>query len=402
MTDLLSAPVMSIINNSADLSSLAARLAHAPFITVDTEFMRERTYYPVLCLIQVASEQEAAIIDPLAPGLDLKPFLDLLVNEQVLKVFHAARQDIEIFYHLLGAVPAPVFDTQIAAMACGLGDQVGYEALVRETAGIQIDKGSRFTDWSRRPLSDRQLDYALGDVTHLVPAYHHLCERLTATRRWGWVEEEMQAMLDPRLYHTTPDAAWERLKTSHLRRRELGVLMRIAAWREREAQERDVPRARILKDDVLYEVARAAPGSPAELASLRAVPSGFDRSRSAEKLLAAVAEGVALAREEVPERVIRESRASPPPDVLDLLRVLLKCKSEEHGVAPKLLCSAADLEAIAVDDNAPVPALSGWRRDVFGEAALRLKRGEIALSLLGRKVSVLEQSAQGWTRIERQ
>ncbi|RFB04010.1 ribonuclease D [Parvularcula marina] len=386
---------MQVITKTAALSEFCARLRQHEFITVDTEFMREKTYYSMLCLIQVASKDEAAIIDPLSDELDLAPLLEIMADRSILKVFHAARQDLEIFYELMKEVPGPLFDTQIAAMACGHGDQVGYESLIREVTGEQVDKGSRFTDWSKRPLSDKQLTYALGDVTHLVDAYEALVKELKDAGRMAWIEEEMKVLDEPTLYFTAPETAWQRLKTRNLRPRELDTLKHVAAWREREAISRNQPRSRILKDDGLFEVARAAPDTPQALGQLRAIPSGFERSRAAASLLEAIKAAKALPEEERSQREKRTHRQPAPVDVLDLLRVLLKRQSEQNGIAPKMLASAADLEAIALEDNADVPAMKGWRREVFGNIALRLKHGELALALKGKKVILIETDQLG-------
>ncbi|MEM6650209.1 MAG: ribonuclease D, partial [Pseudomonadota bacterium] len=353
--------------------------------------MREKTYYAQLCLIQVASEEEEAIIDPLAKGMDLAPLLKLLANKNVLKVFHAARQDIEIFYTLMGEVPGPLFDTQVAAMACGYGDQVGYEPLVRATTGQEVDKGSRFTDWSKRPLSKKQLHYALGDVTHLVKVYKTLRKQLKTTGRDEWVAEEMADLDQPALYRTLPEDAWKRIRLRNIKPKELGVLMKVAAWREEEAQQKDLPRGRVLKDDALTELARVGPDDVESLGALRAIPNGFERSRSAKGLLKAIAAGKALPKEELPLVKGKPNRIPAPPDVVDLLRVLLKRQSEKHEVAPKLLASAADLEAIALDDEAEVPALKGWRREVFGGLALDLKQGKLSLGLKGKSVELIQR-----------
>ena len=385
---------MQVITSTDALEQLCGRLRQHDFVTVDTEFMREKTYYSRLCLIQVASEDEAAIVDPLADAIDLQPLLDLLSDRNVLKIFHAARQDLEIFYELMKAVPGPLFDTQIAAMACGHGDQVGYEALIREMTGAKVDKGSRFTDWSKRPLTEKQLNYALGDVTHLIDAYKALVRELEESGRIDWVAEEMAVLDDPNLYFTAPEEAWKRLKIRNLRPREIDVLKHVAAWREREAIARDLPRSRILKDDALFEVARAAPETVAELGNLRGVPSGYERSKSAGALLDAVKTAKALPED---QRTVKErpvSRHPAPTDVVDLLRVLLKRQCEEYGIAPKMLASAADLEAIALNDEADVPAMKGWRRNVFGEIALQLKKGELALSLNGKHVELLDTRKQ--------
>ena len=382
---------VTVIDTTDALAAFCERLAAHDFVTVDTEFMREKTYYAKLCLIQAANKDEAAVIDPLADGLDLAPFLDLLADASTLKVFHAARQDLEIFHHLMGRVPGPLFDTQVAAMACGYGDQIGYEPLVRQVTGGQVDKGSRFTDWSRRPLSDKQLTYALGDVTHLVDVYERLSEILESTGRAAWVREEMEALDDDGLYTTAPEDAWRRMKLRGVRPKELGPLIRLAAWREAEAQARDVPRGRILKDDAIFEIARARPEDEAGLGRLRTIPQGFERSAAAKSILAAVAEGQETPKGDLPKLASEGPRKPAPPDVVDLLKVLLKRQSERHGVAPKLLATAADLEAIALDDEADVPALRGWRRRVFGDLALRLKAGEVGMTLRDGEISLIER-----------
>ncbi|NNU16352.1 ribonuclease D [Parvularcula sp. ZS-1/3] len=380
---------MKVITDTEELKGFCERAKSFDYVTVDTEFLREKTYYAQLCLIQAATTNEAVIIDPLAEGIDLASFFELMQHEATVKVFHAARQDLEIFVHLSGEIPKPLFDTQIAAMVFGFGDQVGYEPLVRDLTGHQVDKGSRFTDWSRRPLSDKQLTYALGDVTHLRDVYEALRKRLDETGRSPWVEEELQQLYDIELYRTEPTEAWKRLKMRNVRPKELGPLMKIAEWREREAQQRNVPRARIIKDDVIFEVGRARPGSVKELGALRSVPQGFERSAMAKGLLEAVAEGIAIPHEELPKLATR-SREQAPPDVVDLLRVLLKRQCEKHEVAPKLLASSSDLDALALSDQADIPALKGWRHEVFGEMALRLKNGELALSLDGRRVKLVD------------
>ena len=382
---------VTVIDTTDALASFCGRLAAHDFVTVDTEFMREKTYYAKLCLIQAASPDEAAVIDPLAEGLDLTPFLDLMADESTLKVFHAARQDLEIFHHLMKAVPTPLFDTQVAAMACGYGDQIGYEPLVRQVTGASVDKGSRFTDWSRRPLSDKQLTYALGDVTHLVDVYRKLSSVLEETGRAAWVGEEMDALAEPTLYATAPEDAWKRLKLRGVRARELGPLIALASWREAEAQTRDVPRGRVLKDDALFEIARARPEDEAALSRLRTIPQGFERSAAAKGILAAVAAGQETPRDALPKVSGDGPRRPAPPDVVDLLKVLLKRQSERHGVAPKLLATAGDLEAIALDDEADVPALRGWRRQVFGDFALRLKAGELGMTLSDGEVALIER-----------
>jgi ribonuclease D len=383
---------MQIITDTNTLQSFCKRLAEHEFITVDTEFMRERTYWSQLCLIQAASPVEEAIIDPLADGLDLAPFLELLQDRNVTKVFHAARQDIEIFYQLIGDVPRPLFDTQVAAMACGHGDQIGYEPLVRALTGQGLDKGSRFTDWSRRPLSERQLTYALGDVTHLRDVYVKLVEQLKQSNRFHWVQEEMEALLNPQLYFVEPKEAWKRLKLRNPKKREIGPTMKIAEWREAEAQRKDVPRNRILKDDVIIELARQAPTSPKALAGCRGIPNGFERTNTAKGLIAAIKEGKEMPDEALPDLERKRDMTPIPADVLDMLRVLLKRQCEHYDVAPKLIASAADLEKIARHEEPDIPAMNGWRREVFGEAALKMKRGELAMKLEGSTVVLVESA----------
>ena len=382
---------MQVITDTKELEAFCERLAAYDFVTVDTEFMREKTYYAKLCLIQAASPDEAAIIDPLSDDLDLAPFLKMLGDTSILKVFHAARQDLEIFYQLMGEVPAPLFDSQVAAMACGYGDQIGYEPLVRQVTGGEVDKGSRFTDWSRRPLSKKQLVYALGDVTHLVDVYVKLKGILAESGRAEWVAEEMEALADPALYRTEPDEAYKRLKLRGVRQKDVGILVELAAWREREAQEKDVPRARILKDEALFEVARAAPADEEALGRLRTIPQGFERSATGKAILAAVEAGKAIDKAELPKAPNGRRGQPAPADVVDLLKVLLKRQSEKHGVAPKLLASAQDLDAIALSDDPDVPAMKGWRRRVFGELALRLKAGEVAMTLKDGELSLIER-----------
>ena len=380
---------MQPITDNAELAAFCDRLKGEPFITVDTEFMRETTYWPKLCLIQVASPSEGACIDPLAEGLDLSPLLALFADISMVKVFHAARQDIEIF-HNLGQIPAPMFDTQVAGMAAGFGDQISYDALVRQMLKIDLDKSSRFTDWARRPLSDAQLKYALADVVHLAALYPKLRERLEKAGRMSWVEAEMAALGDPATYDLDPEKSWRRLKPRKFTAKYLAVFKAAAAWRERTAQTRDQPRGRILKDEAIDEIATQVPLTLDAFNNLRSVPKGFGGSRFGPDLLAALHEAL-----KDPEAYAPKIERGPPPAqaagaVVELLKVLLKAKSEEAGVASKLLATVADLEKIAVSDEADVPALQGWRRQLFGEDALRLKRGELALVLEGPKVLVVE------------
>ena len=380
---------MKPITATADLEAFCARISSEPFITVDTEFMRETTYWPKLCLVQVASEKDAAVIDPLAPGMDLSPLLALLADEKIVKVFHAARQDIEIF-HNLGVIPRPVFDSQVAAMAAGFGEQIAYDALVRQMLKIEVDKSSRFTDWSRRPLSEAQIVYAAGDVTHLAALYPKLRARLERDGRLSWVAEEMAQLSDPALYDTDPEKAWRRLKPRRFTAKYLAVFKGVAAWRERTAQERDQPRGRILKDEAIDEVATQAPTDLDGLNRLRAAPKGFANSRFGQDLLATIKAALVDPEAYAPKIDKPSSPSGPPPGaVVELLKVLLKSRSEDAGVAAKLIATVPDLEKIAADDTAPVAALQGWRRELFGADALRLKRGELALMLDGDRVRVV-------------
>ncbi len=371
----------AIITKSAALSAFCDRLAKAPFVTVDTEFMRESTFWAQLCLIQMAGPGDAAIIDPLADGIDLSPFYRLMSDERVVKVFHAARQDIEIFVKQAGAVPHPLFNSQIAAMVCGYGDQVSYDQLVFRVTGDQIDKSSRFTDWSHRPLSAKQITYAISDVTHLRDIYLSLSAQLAEQDRTTWLDEEMAVLSDINTYRTHPEDAWLRLKLRVKKPRQLAILQALAAWREREAQSRDVPRGRVLKDDAIYEVALQQPREMEALARLRTIPKGFERSSVGRAILATV-ESVF----EMPESALpRVPRPRPAPEhssaAAELLKVLLKMVAEEQGVAARIIASTEDLERIAADDHADVAALKGWRRQLFGEQALALKHGDLALSM---------------------
>jgi ribonuclease D len=380
---------MTPITSNAQLKAFCATLAQEPFIAVDTEFMRETTYWPRLCLIQAAGAEAAAVIDPMAEGLDLEPFLELLRDENIVKVFHAARQDVEIFNNL-GAIPKPLFDSQVAAMAAGFGEQIAYDALVRQVLRIEIDKSSRFTDWARRPLSDAQLAYALADVTHLAKIYPKLKEKLERAGRLAWVAEEMAALTDPALYDVDPENAWRRLKPRKYNARYLAAFRAAAAWRERTAQARDQPRGRIIKDEAMDEIATQLPQDAEGLNRLRALPKGFGGSKFAADLL----EALRVAMQD-PEAYAPAIERGPPPAqnqgaVVELLKVLLKARAEDAGVAAKLIATVSDLEKIAATDEASTPALQGWRREVFGEDALRLKRGELALVLDGARVKVAE------------
>jgi ribonuclease D len=382
---------MEPITSTVELAAVCQRLAEHEFVTVDTEFLRESTYYPVLCVAQMASTDEAVVIDALGKGIDLQPFYDLMANEAVLKVFHAARQDIEIVWHRAGLIPHPIFDTQVAAMVLGYGESISYDQLVQRITGDALDKSHRFTDWTRRPLTEAQLAYAVSDVTHLRDVYLKLSADLERRERTEWVMREMDVLTSPSTYQLEPEHAWERLKTRVRKPKDLAVLMEVAAWREREAQARDVPRGRVLKDDVIGDIAVHAPTTPERLASLRSIPKGFERSKWGSDILAAVARG--LARD--PKTMPRFERAASAPNgaaTVELLKVLLRMTSEKHGVAAKVIATVDDLDRIAADDEADVPALKGWRRQLFGEKALQLKHGQLALAVDKGRVIAMERN----------
>ena len=379
---------MELITTTPDLASVCARLAKHPVITVDTEFLRETTYYPLLCVVQMASPEEAVVVDALAVGIDLKPFFELMADEKVLKVFHAARQDIEIIWHRANIVPHPIFDTQVAAMVLGYGDSIAYDQLVERITGHRPDKTHRFTDWSRRPLSKEQMHYAVSDVTHLRDVFAALDADLKKRSRSDWVSEEMEVLTSPRTYDFHPERAWERLKTRVRKPKELAVLMEVAAWREQEAQSRDVPRSRVLKDDTVGDIATHAPISLEKLAALRSLPKGFDRSRWGTDIIAAVQRGLARDPALLP-KLEKPRNNSNGAAIVELLKVLLRMTSERHAVASKVIATVDDLEQIAADDQADVAALHGWRRELFGDAALSLKHGRLALAIeRGRVVRV--------------
>ena len=380
---------MQLIADTGSLRALCDRLAASRYVTVDTEFMRDSTYWPRLCLVQLASVDEAAAVDALAPDIDLAPLLALMADPAVLKVFHASRQDIEIFYHLEGRVPAPIFDTQIAAMVCGFGDQVSYERLVAKLARASIDKTQRFTDWSRRPLPRKMYDYAISDVTHLRVVYEKLAARLDRDGRESWLAEEMATLTDPATYRLDPANAWLRVKTRVRKPRQLAVLRDVAAWRETEAQRRDVPRNRVLRDDGMNDIAAQQPGTREELWNLRSLSRGHIGKEAADALLGIVAAIRAAPDSTYPQARRPEPAANHSGSAADLLKVLLKLRCEENDVAQKLVASADEIEAIARDDNAKVRALRGWRREIFGEDALALKRGEIALGVKNGAIAVI-------------
>lgn len=382
-------PPPALISTTAALRSLCERLAAEEFITVDTEFMRERTYWPELCVAQLAGEHEVAVIDAQHSDIDLTPLGQLLADQRVLKVFHAARQDIEIFVLRFGDVPRPLFDTQIAAMVAGFGEQVGYDALVSALAGGSIDKAHRFSDWSARPLSASQVAYAASDVTYLRTVYTRLRARLKQEGRLDWVAEEMAALSDPATYRPNPDAMWERLRPRSNNRRFLGTVQVLAAWREREAQRVNIPRQRLLRDETLLEIAATAPDSPDTLARARGISRGFAEGRTGAALLAAIAEAKLLPEEVLPSAPRARDGIRPSPALVSLLKVLLAAKCEDHHVATRLVASSEDIDRLAGEDSPDVAALHGWRREVFGEDALALKEGRVALGVAGRKVKLI-------------
>ena len=385
---------MEIISSTGALEIFCKRAAEHPFVTVDTEFLRERTYYAQLCLVQLAipedSDGSAVLVDTLAEDLDLAPLYELFANPSVTKVFHAARQDLEIFFVDQGKIPTPVFDTQIAAMVCGFGEQVGYETLVRKICNTGLDKSSRFTDWSRRPLSAKQKAYALADVTHLRDIYRHLSQELEHSGRAAWVTEELESLTDTDSYIVQPEQAWRRLKTRSNSRRFLAVVRELAALRERLAQHRNVPRNRVFKDDVILELAATRPTSTSDLSGARLLQRDARRGDLADAIVEAVGQAMALEKGDLPEVPQGRMRPAGNEALADLLRVLLKARAEEVGVAQKLVATAADLDAIARGEKNGIAALKGWRRDVFGKDAMQLCDGEIALSAKGDRVTTVQ------------
>ena len=381
---------MLMITKTDDLATLCTELAQEPWITIDTEFIRDRTYWPRLCLVQVAGANKAACIDPIADGIDLGPLYRLLADESVIKVFHAARQDVEIFLKEGGAIPKPMFDTQIAAMVCGYGDQVGYEALVKKIARKSVDKSSRFTDWARRPLTDKQLDYAVSDVTHLRVIYEELSAHLDKTGRRGWIDDEMAILTNPSTYTVEPMEAWQRIKSRNPKPRFLALLRELAAWRELDAQRRDVPRNRIMKDDGLLEIAAQRPKDVKELSSCRSVPQGFASSRAGTDILEAVQRGVDLPQDQCPQAPERQEMPPEAGPVAEILKVLLKLRAQETGVAQRLIASTPDIELLAADDNADIAAMKGWRRELFGAEALEMKHGKLAITIRNSALAVVK------------
>lgn len=385
---------ITTLTDTKSLAELCERLAKHPFVTVDTEFLRESTYWPILCLIQVASDEEAVLIDPQAEGLDLAPFFELMVDESVVKIFHSARQDLEIILKLGDVIPKPLFDTQIAAMVCGYGDSISYDNLVQRICNVQIDKSSRFTDWSHRPLTDKQQSYALADVTYLRDIYKSLSASLEQANRSEWLKEEMSILESRGTYIVEPQDAWKRLKMRARKPIELAVTKEVASWREAEAKARNQPRGRIIKDDAIYEIASQQPENTQALARMRALPKGFDRSKFAEPLIDAVKRAKAIPKDELPKVPRPPRRPEGSSAVVELLKVLLKLVCEEHGVASKIIANVDDLEKIAESDAADVAALKGWRRELFGEAALNVKAGKIGFALSPKKKVVLVPIAE--------
>jgi ribonuclease D len=382
-------PAPRFLTSSDELAALCERLRQEPFVTVDTEFMRERTYWPELCVVQLAGAEEAAVVDAQAEAMDLAPLGELLADPAVVKVFHAARQDVEIFLLKFGAVPTPLFDTQVAAMVAGFGDQASYDSLVRALAGAAIDKAHRFSDWSVRPLSAAQIAYAAADVTHLRHVYLRLREKLLNEGRLDWVAQEMDALLEPSTYITAPEEAWERLKPKTSNRRFLGVLKATAAWREGEAQRINIPRGRLVKDETLLEVAASAPETPEQLARARGISEGFARGKSGAGLLAAIAEAKALPEDALPQPLESRKGAGASPALVALLKVLLAAAAEAHHVAPRLIADTEELERLAAEAEPELRCLHGWRREVFGADALALKQGRLALGVAGRRVRLM-------------
>ena len=382
---------MAVIADSTSLTKFCDRLIKSSYITVDTEFMRDQTYWPRLCLVQIADEHEAAAIDTLAKGIDITPLLNLFTNPRILKIFHAARQDLEIFYRLMGRLPSPIFDTQIAAMVCGFGDSAGYDTLVRKLTDETIDKSSRFTDWALRPLSQRQINYALGDVTHLRQVYIKLNEMLGQNNRHNWMDEELSILRDTKNYTFEPEDAWRRIKYRAPKPRFLAILKEVAAWREIEAQNKDIPRNRIVRDESLIEISHHAPKTINDLSRARGLSLKKAEGSLGKALLNAVKVGLNVPSENLPE----VKRDAPLPKgigpITDLLKVLLKLKCEKHDVAQKLIATVNDMEQIAAfGQNANVPALQGWRQEVFGIDALRLRSGQLAMVIKDHNLELVE------------
>lgn len=367
------------ILTSSELKALCDRLSTAEFVTVDTEFLRETTYWPMVCLIQIASTEEAALIDPLADGIDMQPLFDLMANEKIVKVFHAARQDIEIFYHIGKVIPLPLFDSQVAASVCGFGDSASYESLVARIVGAKVDKGARFTDWSRRPLSKEQLSYAISDVTHLRDIYIHLRDELDKRDRWEWLDGELAVLISPDTYIQAPEKSWKRLKMKVNKPLDFAILKLLAQWREKRAQSRNVPRGRVVKDDGIYELAQRQPRQPDDFDRLRTIPKGFGRSEAGREIVKIIQQARTIPKDDLPEVPLRRAGPSPKGPIGDLLRVLLKAVAENEGVAPRIIATSDEIDALVLDDNADIRAAKGWRAELFGKPALEIKHGKLAL-----------------------
>jgi len=380
-----------MIETTAALADACKELAKSDFITIDTEFLRETTFWPELCLVQMASPTLEVLVDPMAKDIDLSPLFELMANPDVVKVFHAARQDIEIIHHLGGLIPHPIFDTQVAAMVCGFGDSISYDQLVQKIKSVQIDKSSRFTDWSRRPLSEKQLDYALADVTHLRDVYLALKAKLEREGRSLWLTEEMNILESRDTYELHPDDAWLRLKSRLRKPTELAILKFVAAWREREARGRNVPRSRVLKDDAIFEIAQQQPKDSEALSRLRTIPKGWERSSSGTAIIETVNAALALPKTEMPQAPRHSHSPEGSGAAVELLKVLLKLTADKHGVAAKIIANSDDLDRIASEgEKAQVAALSGWRKELFGDVALKLINGGVALRFAGKKVEAVE------------
>lgn len=384
---------MAMITDTQTLLAFCERLSKETFVTVDTEFMRDKTYWPKLCLVQLGGDSEASCIDVLADGIDLTPLYDLMADEAVLKVFHAARQDVEIFVNLTGVTPTPMFDTQIAGMVCGFGESVGYETLVNSLAKKNLDKGSRFTDWSKRPLTERQVTYALGDVTHLRVVYRKLVEKLDSNNRSVWLEEENAALTNAKTYIVDPSSAWKRLKARTKDRKVLAVLQSVARWREQEAQRKDVPRNRVVRDDTLIDISHQAPRNVDALERVRGMTKGLANGRYGSEIIKGINAALEMDPADYPKAPVKKDLPKGLGPVVDLLKVLLKFKAEKNDVAQKLIANASDLEHIAAfGEDAGVGCLKGWRRKLFGDDALKLKNGDLALAVRGKNIKVIDLS----------
>ncbi len=394
---------MQIVTNTKDLDATCQHLAKAEFVTVDTEFLRETTFWPELCLIQCATPKsnggDCYIIDPLAKGIDLTPFFELMANPDVVKVFHAARQDIEIIHKLGNLIPHPVFDTQVAAMVCGFGESVSYDQLVFKICGQRVDKSSRFTDWRQRPLTNKQLDYAIADVTFLRKVYQSLKANLEEQGRWNWVSEEMEILTSTNTYLMPPEKAWTRLKLRVRKPRDLLMLQKLAEWREKEAQNNNVPRGRIIKDEAIYEIAGNPPKSFSDLDRYRGLSRGFDKSRWGDSIVAISQAVLDTPKDQLPSLPKPKQTPEGCTAATEMLKLLLKLIAEQNGVAAKVIATVDELEKIAADDDADVMALKGWRRELFGDRALRLKHGEIAISYRDRRIRIVDLTKEGGTGV---